>query len=208
MASGTATARVSAATRLFTSLRRLGHVSAATAGASCKGVTHNQLVFWRGNAAGLGGFHAVFVFGVSDAAAVADARPFAGLTSSAAAISNVNPPSLLNIVGVGCDNAQTTLRIMSNDSVGVASATDLGANFSASTLSTDMYELQLYAAPNGSATEYFVARLGAAFTASGSFTTDLPINTQFLAPQVWRNNGTTALAAAIDIVNVHVETDY
>jgi hypothetical protein len=207
VASGTATARVPTPTRLFTSVRRLGYVSAAVAGSSCGAITHNQLVFWRGNAAGLGGFHALFIFGVSDAAAVADARLFAGLYSSAAAIGNVNPSTLLNLVGVGCDNGQTTLRIMTNDGAGAATAIDLGANFPSNTLSTDMYELALYAPPNGASIDYRVTRLNTGDVATGSLATDLPVNTQFLCPQVWRNNGATALAAGIDIANVYVETD-
>ena len=41
----------------------------------------------------------------------------------------------------------------------------------------------------------------------GALATDLPVNTQFLCPQVWRNNGSTALAVGVDIVHVYVETD-
>jgi hypothetical protein len=150
----------------------------------------------------------VFVFGVSDAAAVADGRLFVGLHGSAAVIGNVNPSSLVNMVGVGCDNGQATLRIMTNDGAGAATAVDLGAGFPSNTLSTDVYELILFAPPNGAAIDYRLARLNTGDVAQGSLAADLPLNTQFMAPHVWRNNGSTALAVGIDIVNIYVETDY
>ena len=71
-----------------------------------------------------------------------------------------------------------------------------------------MYELILFAAPNGSTVNYQATRLNTGDVATGTLSTDLPVNTQFLSPQVWRNNGATALAVGIDIVHVYVETDY
>lgn len=208
VAIGTATTRTPASTRMFTSLRRIGHVSATTAGSSCGVLTHNSLVFWRGNAAGLGGFHALFTFGVSDAAAVADARLFVGLQASSTAIGNVNPSTLVNAVGVACDAGETTLRITTNDTAGAASRIDLSADFPSQTLSTDWYELVLYAPPNAAAISWRVSRRNTGHVASGELTADLPLATAFLAPQLWRNNGATALAVAIDVASVYVETDY
>jgi hypothetical protein len=203
---GTPTARNVATTNLFTTMRRLAFVSAATAGSSA-GTRHNALQFWRGNAAGLGGFFYTARFGISDAAAVANARMFVGLYGSAAVIGNVNPSTLTNIIGVGTDSAQTTLRIMYNDAAGAASTIDLGANFPANTLSTDMYELVLYTPPNGSSISYRVTRLNTGDKVEGTLATDIPANTQLLSPQVWRNNGTTLAAVAIDLVSQYIETD-
>jgi hypothetical protein len=205
-ATGTATARSLAATSLFTSLRRVGFVSAATAGSSA-GTRHGSNMVWRGNAAGLGGFTYVAAFGIADAAAVADARMFVGVSGSTAAIGNVNPSTLANIVGIGADNGQTTLRIMHNDGAGTATAIDLGANFPANTLSTDCYELTLHAPPNGSSVEYIVKRVNTGHEARGAISTDLPSSTTFLSPQIWRNNGATALAVGIDVGMQYVETE-
>ncbi len=204
---GTATARNVATTSFFTMARRVGYVSAATAGSSA-GTRHGVNQWARGDAAGKGGFLYAARFGVSDAAAVADARLFVGMQASTAVIGNVNPSTLTNIIGVGCDNAQTTLRIMHNDAAGAATTIDLGANFPSNTLSTDLYELLLYCAPNASSVFYRVERLNTGDVASGTITTDLPSTTTLLSPQIWRNNGATALAVGIDIAGQYLETDY
>ncbi len=206
-ASGTATARNPASTNLFTSTRRLGYVSAATAGATA-GVRHNALTFWRGNAAELGGFLFSCRFGISDAAAVADARMLIAMSATSGAFANANPSTLLNFIGIGCDNAQTTLRIMHNDGTGAATVIDLGANFPANTRNVDLFEATFYCPSNAANVFYRVERLGTAFTAEGSITTDMPANTAFLSPQVWRNNGATALAVGVDVVGMYVETEY
>ncbi len=204
---GTATARNVATTSFFTMARRLGFVSAATAGSSA-GTRHGVNQWARGDAAGKGGFLYSARFGVSDAAAVAAARMFVGMQASASVIGNVNPSTLANIIGVGSDNAETTLRIMHNDGAGAATTIDLGANFPSNTLSTDLYELTLYCAPNASSVFYRVERLNTGHVAEGTITTDLPANTTLLSPQIWRNNGATAAAVGIDCVGQYLETDY
>lgn len=202
---GTRTTRSMASTNMFTSTRRLGLVSAATAGATARQAGQTNVI-WRGNAAGLGGFFFACRFGCSDAATVADARTFVGLCGSV--IGNVNPSTLLNMVGVGTDSGDANLSIMTNDAAGTATKVSLGANFPDHTLSTDMYELMLYAAPNASEISYQITRLNTGDVASGTLTTDLPTATQFMAPMVHRNNGTTALAVGIDFANLYIETDY
>lgn len=206
-ASGTATARNVDVTNLFASARRTGYVSVATAGSSC-GTRSANRQFWRGNAAGLGGFTFVASFGISDAAAVTDARLFAGLLANGAVIGNVNPSTLLNVVGVGSDSGDTVLSIITNDNAGTATKTSLGAAFPADTQSTDLYELALFCPPNAARIAYRVTRLNTGDVASGSLTADLPVNNQLMAPHFWRNNGTTALAVAIDVASLYIETDY
>ena len=205
---GTTTNRTAATTILFTAMSRVGFVSAATAGSST-GTRHGFTQFFMGNGtAGIGGFHYVTRFGVSDAATVANARMFVGLSATAGVLGNADPSTFLNQIGLGCDAGQTTLRIIHNDGAGVSTLVDLGANFPAQTLSVDMYELQLYCAPNGSTVSYRVERLNTGHVAEGTISTDLPINTTLLSPQLWRNNGATALAVGIDVVHQYMETDY
>jgi hypothetical protein len=206
-ASGTATSRTVATTSLLASTRRAGFVSAATAGSSA-GTRHGSGQFWRGNAAGLGGFFFVARFGMSDAAAVAGARSFIGLSATAGVLSNADPSTNTNIVGVGHDGADSNLSIIHNDGTGTATKVALGANFLANTLSADLYELALFAAPNGADVGYRVERLNTGDVASGTLTTDLPANTALLSPQLWRNNGATALAVGIDVVSQYIETDF
>jgi hypothetical protein len=204
---GTATARNVATTNLFTSMRRIAYVSAATANNSAlwRG---SGLQWWRGNAAGLGGFLLVVRFGNSDASFVSNSRTFVGMHGLASNIGNVDPSTLANIIGVGNDSADTTLQIMHNDGAGNATKINLGANFPANTVNVDMYELALFCAPNGSTVGYRVERLNTGDVAEGTLSTDLPASTQLLTPHVFRHNGGTAAAVGIDIVSIYIETDY
>ncbi len=201
---GTLTLRTVASTNLFTSTRRLGVVSGATAG-NYTGQRASAFQFLRGDAAGKGGFRAVFRWGCSDAATVAGARTFVGM--SATTVGAVDPSSTVNIIGVGTDAADSTLVIMHNDGSGTATRIALGANFPDHTLSADAYELVLFCAPNTSTVGYQVTRLNTGDTASGTISTDLPSSTTLLGPQVMRNNGATALAVGIDLISFYIETD-
>ena len=203
---GTATARNIATTNILTQMRRLGYVSAATA-ASLAGARLAAAQFWRGNAADRGGFKFIARFATSDAAAVAGARMFVGLSATTGAPTNVEPNTVNNSVGVGQISTSNNLQIITRDGA-TAQTIDLGANFPANTLSADAYELMLYSAPNGTTIGYRVERLGTAFVAEGTLSTNLPVNTTLMGIQMWRCNNATALAVGIDLVQLYIETDY
>ncbi|MCG2690536.1 hypothetical protein L6249_00500 [Candidatus Parcubacteria bacterium] len=210
----TATARTVATTRFFTRLKRLGYVSAATAGLltghyNAAAGTQNTI----GDGAGLGGFTYIVRFGTSDAATVAGARQFVGMTSATAAPTNVEPSTLLNSIGVGHGTADTNLKIYYGGSA-AQTPINLGANFPANTLSVDMYELILFASPAvNNAVGYRVLRLNTGHIAEGTLTaatpgTQLPASTTLLGHRAWRCNNATALAVGLDIASVYIETDY
>jgi hypothetical protein len=96
----------------------------------------------------------------------ATCRMFMGLYSAAADIGNVNPSTLLNMVGIGFDSGQTTLRLLRNDGSGTATAVDLGAGFP-TTRSQVLCELILSAEPNGSDIRYRIERLNSGDLAEG-----------------------------------------
>lgn len=202
---GTATARTVATTNFFTWMRRLGFVSAATANQS----SGNRVAvanYGLGNTAGAGGFHMVVRCGISDAALVATGRLFVGLTSTTAAIGNVNPSTLVNSIGFIVDSNDTTISIYSGGAV-AGTKTSLGANFPANTTNTSMYEFVLFAAPNSSTVYWQAINLSTGVSSSGSLTSNLPTNTTLLGWQVWRHNGGTAAAVGIDIASMYLETD-
>lgn len=203
---GTATARTVATSNTFNSLRRLGYLSTNTAGNSA-GTRIASAMFYRGDSGVRGGFHVILRFGISDASAVANGRMFCGLTSTTAVIGNVNPSSLTNIIGIGNDSGEANLQIMRNDGSGTATKIDLGANFPANTRSTDMFEFVIYCNPSGSAIQWGVLNLVTGAISTGFFSDDIPANTQLLALQLWRNNGSTALAVGLDIMSAYIETD-
>ncbi len=209
---GTVTARTVTTTSLFSRMRRLGVVSVATVGglASIR-VAVAQVTI--GNGDGYGGFHKVLRFGVSDAATVAGARMFIGMSSSVAAPTNVEPSTLLNCIGIGNGASDTNLKLFYGGSV-AQTPIDLGANFPANTLSTDVYELVLFSPPNqNGVVHYRVTRLNTDNVAEGTLPTAngivLPSTATLLTYQWgYRTNNATALAVGLDIMSDYVETDY
>jgi len=206
-ATGTATSRAFAATNLLTRMARLGYVSAATAG-SLSGAREAVAKYTVGAGGLLGGFFVRYRFAVSDAAAVAGARMFIGLSASTAAPTNVEPSTLVNSIGVAQLSTSNNLQIVWNGATATNTPIDLGATFPANTLSADVYELALFAPAAGSAVHYQVTRLNTGDKASGSLTTGLPLGTVFMCQQLWRCNNATALAVGLDICGLYVETDY
>jgi hypothetical protein len=206
----TAKARNVATTNLFTRMRRLGYVTAATAGAVGQ---------WRQSAAqytvgssstNLGGFTFIIRFGISDAAEVAGARMFIGMRTSATP-TNVEPSTLTNCIGVGHGAGDTTMRLFYGGSAAQASI-DLGASFPANTRTVDVYELSLFSAPNSENVHWEVTRLNTGDVATGTIVntgaTVLPTNTTLLCPWGFRTNNATALAVGLDVMSAYIETDY
>ena len=208
---GTANARNVATTNFFTRLKRLGYISAATAGSLCS-MVGPALQWTIGTGAGLGGFTYLIRFGCSDAATVAGARQYAGMMNNLTAPTNVEPSTLVQHIGVGHGTADTNLKLYYGGSAAQTSI-DLGVNFPANTLSVDAYELALFASPNSQDVGWRVERLNTGNVAEGVITnttpgTTLPLNTALLAMRGWRCNNATALAVALDFVGWYIETDY
>jgi len=207
-ATGTATARNVATTNFFTSLRRLGYVSNAASGQAA-GLRLRVAQFFRGNRPEMGGFHYICRFGISDAAAVAQARTWVGMTSSTVPLpANTLLTGLANSIGLTHQATEQTFSIYHNDGSGPATVIPLGTGFPCTGRSIDAYDFSLFCPPNANYVGYQVQRLGYSAVATGVITTKLPVSTTFLAPQLWRTNGTTAAAVALDFISLYIETDY
>jgi hypothetical protein len=209
---GSATTRNVAAANYFSRMRRLGYVSAATAGSlTYQFVSVPQITV--GDGAGNGGFYKVCRFGISDAAAVSGARMFVGVSSNIVAPTNVEPSTLTNSIGIGHGAADTSFSIFYGGSA-AQTPINLGSNFPCNTLSTDAYELALFAPTNVNNTVYYeVTRLNTGNVATGTLTgtagTALPLSTTLLAYQrIYRTNNLTAKAVGYDLMSDYIETDY
>lgn len=205
----TATARTVATNNMFARMRRLGFVTAATAGSVGqwrKGVHQ----YTTGDGEGLGGFFYVIRFGISDAAFISGARMFMGMRNSSTP-TNVEPSTLTQCIGVGHGAADTTLSLFYG---GTAAQTPipLGENFPCNTQNTDVYELALFAPPAASGVVHCeVTRLNTGHVATATLTgagAVLPSATTLLAPWGYRTNNATALAAGLDVMSAYIETDY
>lgn len=136
---------------------------------------------------------------------------FAGLTSSAAALSGgADPSSYTNIIGVGWDTADTNLYMMHNDGTGTATKVDLGANFPTGNTAQDVYDLILYCPSSGAAVDYRIERIegGSNQVATGTLSSDLPSTSLALGFQLFASNRSSATAINFDIMGSYWETPF
>lgn len=201
---GTATIANWANTNMFTNSRRLSYISGAAAG-SAGGWRENVLKYSIG-ASGWGGFHIMGTMGFLTLPA--GYRVFMGLYGTAGVIGNVDPSSLVNLIGIGKDTGDTNLQFMHNDSGGTATKIDTGIALATS----DVLDFRIFC-PSGGSTIYFAARKvnggGAWVTSDSSVTapTNVPSATQGLAIQNWCNNNATASAIDPHWMSYYIETD-
>jgi hypothetical protein len=198
--SGTITAGAFGSTSFRLASHKLQLATSTTAGTSSDIRTTTNVVH-RGAAAGRGGFvfHARLTPNTSGTAGY---RGFVGLTSSGATLANGDPSALLNIIGLGFDAADANLQIMHNDGTGAATKVSTGISARTADLTVDVW---FYAPPNGGNISWWVNRLDAAGTASGTISADMPATSQFLCMQCWINNGAVASAAAAHLMRMVVE---
>jgi len=145
-------------------------------------------------------------WGISDAAPVANAAVFAGYMVNAAGqimSANVDPSTLINLIGIGADAGETTLSLMHNDGSGTATKTglgtgSLGGTAPCNTSEVDVYTVAIECNPGGSGWRWYVERENTGDIWSGTVTTEIPSSASALEPVVWRGNRATALAARVD----------
>jgi hypothetical protein len=213
---GTATLRTFASTNLLTRTGKLGYVSAATAG---------SLTSWRmpaasittADGAGLGGFFTTMRIAITDAAAVAGARSFFGLSSSIAAATNVEPNTLVNSIGIAQLSTDSTQLYLVYGGTTAQSPIALGTNFppmaGVGVNSGTFYDISINTIGQGAGViAWRVERLGTTFVAEGVLTpvtvgVTTPDPSVFLTQQIWRTNNATALAVAFDISLVYAEVE-
>lgn len=200
---GTTGTRNVAATNLLTSLRRAYNVSAGTAGAS-GGWRLGVAQFFRSSNP-WGGFFLATRIGEDNV--ITDSRCFVGLHTSTSAIGNVNPSTLLNIIGVGFDSTESVWSVMHNDGSGTATKVSLGAGYPANT-SDEAYDVIIFAPPGQTKVWVQMIRLSTGTSVTTEITSDVPALDTLLAIHVWCNNGPTASAKGINLSTLYIETDY
>jgi hypothetical protein len=211
-ANGTATARTVATTSLATRMRRLGFPSSATAG-TFAGARLPVAQFSCGSGSPDGsGFMLVERWVESDPAAVSGRRAFHGMTSSAAAFTNVEVSTLTNLVGVCQLSTDATQWYWIGAGSSAQSATAIGTTIGAPAgNSTTAWELAIFA-PNGVANTYYLqltnitSGVVVTTTMTGAATL-VPQSTTLLAWNAWATNNATALAVGIDLCSLYIETD-
>jgi hypothetical protein len=206
---GTATAAAPATTNAYTQTTRIEYLVTVAATTAVAGWRFSNGLWWRGNAAGLGGFRFRCRWGNATGAATTTNRAFVGLANSLAAPTDVEPSSLLNIIGMGWDAADTNVQIMSNDGTGTATKIDLGASFPVPvTDRAEFYDIELVAEPNASSISYRVTRGTTGAVVSGSLSSDLPTSNIFIAPRGWMSAGGTSSVIGTALMFCELGSDY
>jgi hypothetical protein len=173
-----------------------------TASTTWAGVRIGRQWMGIGSAAGFGGFHVSFRWAIDIFASVTK-RQMVGLFNQTTALGTGDPSANTNCVYVGCDDTQTTLRVMSNDNVGTATqAKDLGANFPSTSVRAACFEFHLWCLPNASTINWAIQRLDANFSDFGVISSDLPQNSVFLAPHcgIANSNATSVTHAFMQLI--------
>lgn len=209
-AQGTATAVNWAATNYRTRLTQIEYLVTTAATTAVAG-WRNNIAKWTVGAAsaGQGGFRLVFRWGTSTGMTTATHRGFCGMRAAAAA-TDVNPSTLVNMVGMGWDSGDAQISIMYNNASGAAVKIPLGNDFPRPTTDrSDAYELELYSPPGtAQSVSYTVKNLINGALASGTITTELPANTLALAPAAHVSVGGTSSVIGISIMGVYIEKWY
>lgn len=187
-----------AVTNTRTRLWRTNATCTAGTGVQVEWRNNSSSGFWRGNAAGLGGF--IFVVTFAEGATILDGqRALVGLMTTANGIgANETIASQVDFVGF-ChedDGAGGNWSICHNDSADAATITTLGASFPS--VNTTAYEGWIWAPPNASSIYYYIINLSSGVVASGELTTNLPSNASALWQHISVDSGSTNGAPVIE----------
>ena len=196
-------------TNLHTRMKRRDFLITTAATTAIAGV-RGQDAQWTvgGQTAGLGGFHLVIRWAPATGVANASHRAFAGMRLNAAP-TDVNTSTLLSMVGMGWDSADTNVQFMHNDGSGAATKIDLGASFPKPTIDrANVYEITLFSPPGTTQlVGYEVRDLDSGAVANGTITTDLPSTTLALIPQVHMSVGGASSVVGITLNKIYLESD-
>lgn len=167
-----------------------------------------QKAFWRGNAAGLGGFnfHARFAIGLWPAATV---RLFVGLSDQ-----NTSPVASDTLAGHCCGlwhdttEAASVLNFVTrNGTTPTKAAITLAANLAAG----QCFDFWMWSAPNGSVIGYRLKELNTGTLLVDTTTsTTIPGTTNFMGPTLQMSNGTantTVTTTAMEVMAMSCVSD-
>jgi len=138
-------------------------------------------------------FYLEAIAGRATGVATATSRFYIGVNTSTAAPSDVEPSSITNQIGFGCNSADANYQIF-HRGAGAVTKIDLGSDFAVDTTDrTEMFKLQFFA-PQGptQSIKYRITRLSNGATGTGTISTNLPTTTTYLSFRTWASAGGTS----------------
>ena len=205
---GTATAAATGSGSFYASQRRVDILVTSASTTAVAGFRYNESQMWRGDTAGFGGFLFNCRWGPSTGVATSTTRGFCGLMSATGAPSDANPSSNNNVLGMGWDNGDTNISFMHKTGSGTVVKETLSGSWPRPSVNnTDVFDISIYSAPNGSTIEYEITNLTTGVTTRGSVSSDLPANTTFLCPKCYMSVGGTSSVIGVSLFNMFIESD-
>ena len=204
----------STAPAISNQIRRTRYANVATTANQTLGIkaaAADTLNYWRGNAAGVGGFFfaARFIVELYPAATV---RIFAGLTASSTTYVVASDTVLNNTCGLWHDTTDPSSGANSFNFVTRDGATTTKQSIALSNAlaAGNSYDFYMFCPPNGSTITWRLDDIVNNVMYSNSTSTTLPTNTSFMGPQCAMSNGTantTVTTVGIGIAGVYTESD-
>lgn len=195
-------------------IRRTRYANVATTTNQTLGIkaaAADTLNYWRGNAAGLGGFFyaARFIVELYPASTV---RIFAGLTASSGTYVVASDTVLNNTCGLwhattDPSSGSGAFNFVTRDA---STTTKQAINLSNAIAAGNSYDFYMFCAPNGSTLYWRLDDIVNGVTYENNTSTTLPQSTAFMGPQCAMSNGTanvTVTTSAIGIAGVYTEAD-
>jgi hypothetical protein len=204
----TPTAANIATTDAYTEKIRVDYLQTTAATTAIATARTATALWYRGAVAGRGGFRLRARVGNATGGANATHRAFFGLRGSTTTLTDVNPSTLTDILGIGWDSGDANVSVIHNDNVGTATKVSLGASFPRPTADrTQMWDIELSCAPAATQINYLITNLITGAAASGSITTDLVTATTFLAWHMAASAGGTSSVAGFTFSYLEISSD-
>lgn len=171
-----------------------------------------EMSYWRGNAAGLGGFY-FFTRFIVELYPASTVRLFAGLTGAGATSSVcISDTVVNNTCGLWHDTTDPSTGAGAFNLVTRDATTTTKTQFTLSNAiaAGNSYDFHMYCAPNGGTIYARLVDLVNNVVYTTSTSTTLPTSTVFMTPQVQMSNGTanvTVTTSAIGVACIYVESD-
>ena len=176
-----------------------------------KAAAADTLNYWRGNAAGLGGFFysARFIVELYPASTV---RIFAGLTASSGTYVVASDTVLNDTCGLWHDTTDPSSGANSFNFVtrNTTTTTKQSIALSNAIAAGNAYDFYMFCPPNGGTIYWRLDDINNNVTYENSTSTTLPTSTTFMGPQCAMSNGTanvTVTTVAIGVAGVYTEAD-
>jgi len=202
---GTVALAIPTTTNIYTSMRRSTFTSVVTTTNQQVGMA-SEPMFFRGAAAGMGGFFFVCRFGLN--AWTAGDRLFIGLTAGMNSTTMADPTTIANTVGFAINAGDTAISFIHVD--GTTTATKDAIAGQPVLATNNGYDAYIYARPNETTIFYRLENsLTGALIVEGSTTTTLPSNVAMLYARTAMSNGanTAVGAAGLGVNRIYVETN-